>query len=66
MSRYARRLQESVEEVVEWVWACTAENCSVWMRNKFSFQENPQCPMCSSDMNRELKKVYNGSMKHWV
>lgn len=38
------------------VWVCrTDTGCNGWIRENFSFEKNPQCPLCGSDMIRGTK-----------
>ncbi|WP_369899717.1 cold-shock protein [Bacillus manliponensis] len=32
------------------VWECGSEECLGWMRKNFSFEEEPTCPLCGSEM----------------
>ncbi|WP_296976176.1 cold-inducible protein YdjO-related protein [Thermobacillus sp. ZCTH02-B1] len=32
------------------VWECTNEDCPCWMRKGLTFEEQPKCPMCGSEM----------------
>ncbi|WP_333485676.1 cold-inducible protein YdjO-related protein [Paenibacillus sp. SYP-B4298] len=37
------------------MWTCSSDNCSCWMRNDFSFESQPLCPICQSEMNEGTK-----------
>ncbi|GAB4072977.1 hypothetical protein GCM10028778_06320 [Barrientosiimonas marina] len=50
---FSRRSKEPVPEVDTNIWACKNENCSGWMRASFSFNEDPNCPLCQSSMQME-------------
>ncbi|MCP8969566.1 cold-shock protein [Ectobacillus ponti] len=41
--------EERIQEEVP-VWECSSEDCKGWMRKNFSFTENPDCPLCGSEM----------------
>ncbi|HEU5140720.1 MAG TPA: cold-shock protein [Bacillales bacterium] len=47
--------REPVQEVDTTVWACTNDDCAGWMRDDFSFEEEPTCPMCQSTMEKETR-----------
>ncbi|WP_413242494.1 cold-inducible protein YdjO-related protein [Paenibacillus sp. 1P07SE] len=32
------------------MWSCQSDGCECWMRDNFSFQDNPNCPICGSEM----------------
>lgn len=32
------------------VWECANDDCPCWMRKGLTFEEQPKCPMCGSDM----------------
>jgi len=52
---FFRRSKEPVAEVETSVWACTSEDCKGWMRETFSFDEDPSCPLCQSSMEKEKR-----------
>lgn len=54
---YSRRNMEPVEEHETSVWVCSKESCPCWMREDFSFQDTPSCPVCNSDMVNETKML---------
>ncbi|MEE8673501.1 MAG: cold-shock protein, partial [Heyndrickxia faecalis] len=37
------------------VWACTNDDCNGFMRENFTFEEKPHCPLCHSDMKKEVR-----------
>ncbi len=47
--------QEPIPEAETDVWSCTNDSCSGWMRDKFSFEEEPTCPLCQSKMEKETR-----------
>lgn len=47
--------REPVEEVETSVWACKREECNGWMREDFSFASEPSCPLCQSEMEKEIR-----------
>lgn len=48
-----RRVEEPIPEASTSVWTCTGEDCNGWMRDNFSFVEDPVCPLCASSMTQE-------------
>jgi hypothetical protein len=52
--------KKPVEEVVEEntsIWACTKDGCKGWMRDNFTFEEEPECRLCSSPMVQEMRML---------
>ncbi|MFC7395273.1 cold-shock protein [Scopulibacillus cellulosilyticus] len=47
--------QEPIPEVETDIWSCTNEDCSGWMRDAFSFDSEPVCPLCQSEMVKATK-----------
>ncbi len=47
--------QEPVPEAEIDVWSCTNEECPGWMRDNFSFNDKPDCPLCKSQMEKEKR-----------
>lgn len=54
---FARGPKEPVEEVDTKVWVCTGETCQGWMRESYSFETNPECPLCESEMIQEVRSL---------
>lgn len=54
---FAKKTLEPVEEVKTPVWTCSHEDCGCWMREDFSFEENPTCPICQSSMTKNEKML---------
>ncbi len=52
---FSRKPKKTVQEVDTNVWACTNEDCAGWMRESYSFNEVPECPLCQSPMNKEVR-----------
>lgn len=52
---FARGPKEPVPEVDTNVWSCTSEDCQGWMRESYSFETEPACPLCKSTMKREVR-----------
>lgn len=52
---FARGPKEPVPEVDTNVWACTSEECQGWMRESYSFNVEPKCPLCESEMEQEVR-----------
>ena len=51
-----RPLEDLPEEVTS-IWSCTNEQCNGWMRDNFSFSNEPTCPQCQSAMVKSEKKL---------
>ncbi|WP_240375027.1 cold-shock protein [Bacillus piscicola] len=49
--------KEKPPEVETTVWACTTNDCTGWMRENFTFEKEPRCPFCNSEMVREVKTL---------
>lgn len=54
---FSRGPKEQLPKVETKVWACTSEICKGWMRESYSFKEEPKCPLCESSMQQELKML---------
>ncbi|KYD11712.1 cold-shock protein [Heyndrickxia sporothermodurans] len=52
---YFKGQKEPVPEVETNVWSCTSDSCQGWMREAFSLDEKPKCPLCHSDMDKETR-----------
>lgn len=52
---FSRRQQEPIPEVETDVWACISSECVGWMRDNFSFATEPTCPLCQSNMEKEVR-----------
>lgn len=52
---FARGPKEPVPEVDTNVWACVSEDCQGWMRESYSFESVPKCPLCQSEMIQEVR-----------
>lgn len=52
---FARGPKEPVPEVETNVWSCTSEECQGWMRESYSFEKIPKCPLCESEMEQEVR-----------
>ena len=52
---FNKNRREPVPEVETSIWACTSESCSGFMRDAYSFNEEPKCPLCQSDMVKETR-----------
>jgi len=59
MAKYYRTRQAASEvNIVETpVWTCSNRNCKCWLRDEFSFSQNPVCPLCKSGMVKNSKKL---------
>lgn len=54
---FSRGPKEPLPEVETNIWACTNEECQGWMRESFSFDAEPACPLCSSEMEKEVRML---------
>lgn len=52
---FFRGAKEPVPEVETSVWACTSNECKGWMRESYSFEMDPSCPLCESAMAKEMR-----------
>lgn len=52
---FSRRQDEPIPEVETDVWACQSSECVGWMRDSFSFATEPTCPLCQSEMKKEVR-----------
>ncbi len=52
-----RKQAEVIPEDDISIWSCTSEDCNGWMRNDFTFENQPLCPLCSSQMSTEIKRL---------
>lgn len=52
---FARGPKEPVPEIDTTVWSCTGEDCQGWMRESYSFDKEPTCPLCDSVMKQEVR-----------
>lgn len=63
---FSRRNTEVVPEENTEVWTCSSDDCIGWMRDNFSFEDTPSCPLCQSEMTRSdkvLPVLVNNSKK---
>lgn len=52
---FSRRQKEPIPEVDTEVWACVNSECPGWMRDSLSFSKEPDCPLCQSEMKKEIR-----------
>jgi len=52
---FSRGPKKSITEVETKVWSCKNDDCAGWMRESFSFNEEPECPLCQSPMAKEVR-----------
>lgn len=52
---FSRGPREPVPEVETKVWVCKNDDCQGWMRESYSFEKEPTCPLCDSDMKQEVR-----------
>ncbi|MFB5660758.1 cold-shock protein [Alteribacillus sp. HJP-4] len=56
MSYYNNRKEER-PEVETSIWACTNDDCNGWMRENFTFEKKPVCPLCQSELKKDKKTL---------
>ncbi|TCZ76347.1 cold-shock protein [Paenibacillus albiflavus] len=54
---FSKKNMEPIQEETTSVWICSEDTCSCWMRENFSFEESPACPICSSVMVKNTKML---------
>lgn len=52
---YFNNQKEPVNNVETNVWACINDDCQGWMREDYSFDKEPICPICQSQMEKEVR-----------
>lgn len=52
---YYNNKKEPVEEVETAVWSCKSDDCAGWMRADYSFEKEPACPLCQTEMEEETR-----------
>ncbi|MFX3625505.1 MAG: cold-inducible protein YdjO-related protein [Ectobacillus sp.] len=40
------------------VWECESNDCLGWMRQNFSFDDHPTCPLCGAKMKSGERLLY--------
>ncbi|MCC2685564.1 MAG: cold-shock protein [Paenibacillaceae bacterium] len=62
---FAKKVQEPVQEEETNVWVCGDDACGCWMREDFSFEQSPSCPICRNSMikNSKMLPALNNGMK---
>ncbi|WNQ10987.1 cold-shock protein [Paenibacillus aurantius] len=46
---------ENLPEEMTIIWSCVEEECKSWIRDSFSFKEQPVCPLCKTSMISSVK-----------
>ncbi|CAH0121261.1 MULTISPECIES: cold-shock protein [unclassified Paenibacillus] len=54
---FSKKTMEPLQEEPTLVWMCSDEGCLCWMRNNFSFEETPTCPICHSAMVKNTRML---------
>ncbi|MGP4041416.1 cold-shock protein [Gracilibacillus sp. D59] len=54
---YFNNQKEPVQKVETNVWSCVSDDCQGWMRENYSFEEEPACPICKSEMKKEVRVI---------
>lgn len=52
-----KKNQEPAADQLTSVWLCTAEACTCWMRENYTFEKEPRCPVCHSEMVKDTKML---------
>ncbi|WP_195574680.1 cold-shock protein [Paenibacillus sp. 1001270B_150601_E10] len=52
-----KRPMDEIAEEMTAIWSCTSDSCNGWMRDNFSFDNNPTCPHCQSPMVKGEKML---------
>jgi len=52
---FSRNQKEPLPKVETKVWSCISEQCQGWMRESYSFEKEPTCPLCHSAMKQEVR-----------
>ncbi|WP_188531430.1 cold-shock protein [Paenibacillus abyssi] len=52
---YSKKNVEPIPEEQTAIWTCSSDSCSCWMRDDFSFQTEPVCPICNSVMSEDSR-----------
>ncbi|HUC92089.1 MAG TPA: cold-shock protein [Paenibacillus sp.] len=39
------------------IWTCTTDGCNLWMRNDFTFEQEPLCRHCGAPMVKSTKML---------
>ncbi|MEK8132494.1 cold-shock protein [Paenibacillus filicis] len=47
---FSKKSSEPTPQEETAIWTCSQAGCSCWMRDSFSFEQDPLCPICSSAM----------------
>jgi hypothetical protein len=50
-------VQEPVQEEETNIWVCGDDDCGCWMREDFSFEQSPSCPICHNSMVKNSKML---------
>ncbi|MFC5653487.1 cold-shock protein [Paenibacillus solisilvae] len=54
---FSKKHIEPIPEEDTSIWTCSNDGCTCWMRDDFSFGEQPSCPICSSSMISGIKTL---------
>ncbi|MFC5450797.1 cold-shock protein [Paenibacillus aestuarii] len=54
---FSKKTLEPVQEEETSIWSCSTEQCTCWMRDNFSFNESPVCPICNSTMVKDTRML---------
>ncbi|QWU16260.1 Cold-inducible protein YdjO [Paenibacillus sophorae] len=54
---YRKKPLEEIPEENTAVWSCTNDDCNGWMRDNFTFDVAPTCPLCSAPMEQSMRML---------
>lgn len=54
---YRKKTTEEIPEELTPVWTCTSDDCNGWMRDNFTFDYSPSCPLCSASMEKGTRML---------
>ncbi|MGM8213697.1 cold-shock protein [Virgibacillus sp. W0430] len=54
---FSRGPKEPAPQIETNVWSCKSEDCQGWMRESFSFNKTPACPLCQSEMEQQVRML---------
>ena len=55
--RFNHRKKAEETMVDAQVWCCSSSDCRIWMRQEFTLDPNPSCPVCGAEMHLANRRV---------
>jgi hypothetical protein len=52
---FPKKVVEEIPEEDTSIWSCSNDDCFGWMRDDFSFENVPTCPLCHSEMSQNIR-----------